>query len=60
MLELGNVEYMFSPWLLEWAQIFMKKHEFLRSAFTSLEAVDLSKNTNNGFAFRRNLNGTFH
>ena len=29
----------------------MKKHEFLRSAFTSLEAVDLSKNTNNGFAF---------
>ena len=31
MLELGNIEYMFSPWLLEWAQIFMKKHEFLRS-----------------------------
>ena len=31
MLELGNIEYMFSPWRLEWAQIFMKKHEFLRS-----------------------------
>ena len=31
MLELGNLEYMFSPWRLEWARKFMKKHEFLRS-----------------------------
>ena len=32
MLELGNLEYMFSPWRLEWARKFMKKEEFLRSA----------------------------
>ena len=31
MLELGNLEYMFSPWRLECAKKYMKKHEFLRS-----------------------------
>ena len=31
LLELGNLEYMFSPWRLECAKTFMKKHNFLRS-----------------------------
>ena len=31
MLELGSLEYTFSPWRQEWAKIFMKKGKFLRS-----------------------------
>ena len=31
ILELGNLEYMFSSWRLECAKTFMKKHNFLRS-----------------------------
>ena len=59
MLELGNLEYMFSPWRLECAKKSMKKHEFLRSGvklrlklqLTLKAAVKIHKLSNNFMHF---------